>query len=89
MKNKLEFITNQLKEIDQYCKNNDHMEYWELYEKIEEKFDRVQSYAKQNDIPFKANIYDILDKYVTDEQEESSSYYEEDESSHYEEDEEQ
>ncbi|WPS85277.1 hypothetical protein SMD22_01230 (plasmid) [Brevibacillus halotolerans] len=80
---KMEFISFQIKEVEEYIRNSEDS-YDDLYEHVESKLDELCNYAKEHNIPFVADIDELIkrnrDESEGYEEEDSSSYYEEDDS---------
>lgn len=81
-----EKVGNMLNEIDEYCKNNTHLTYDELYDTVDEKVNEVEEFARANNVPVKIDTQSIVTRFKEEEEDEDdyeeSSYYEE-ESEYY------
>lgn len=85
--NKMEYVANQLKELEEFIKNSDAC-YDDLYENVDSKLDELRKYAEENDVPLMIDTDDLIAQHREEEsyeEEYSSSYYDE---SYYDEEEE-
>lgn len=75
-------IIKEIESIKEYCAERTHYSYDELYEDIETRVEALNSLAKKLKVPMVLDLEDLVNEYVSEE-DESSSYYEEPESSSY------
>lgn len=95
--NKLTKAQQELEAIREFCKENNHLTYDELFDKIWNRIQKLKTYAQENSIPLVVSVHDIVSDFVREddyyeessyyEEEQYSSYYEEPEDSYYEEEE--
>lgn len=82
MEKHMEYVAMQLKEMEEYCREEcEDLSYEELIEEVEKRLEKLREYAEKHDVPMVVEASDIVGKYSEEYyEEESSSYYEEDES---------
>lgn len=87
MENAFEYVSSQLKEIEEFVKNSEDS-YDDLYEHVEVKLDELRVYANQHDVPLIVDAEELISQHreESSEYEESSSSYYEEESEYEEED---
>jgi hypothetical protein len=90
IENKIEYIANQMKELETFIKSSKDS-YHELYERVDQKLEEIRAYAEENEIPFIADVDDLIERNreeSSEYEESSSSYYEEESDNNEDEDEE-
>lgn len=80
MENAMEYVTLQLREIEEFIKNSEDC-YDDLYEQVDQKLNELRVYAKNHEVPLIVDADDLISMH----REESSSYEEESSSSYDEE----
>lgn len=75
-KEKLQYVFDEVKKIEQFAMDNDYEDYGWLESKLQHKIAQLEEYCNEHGIPLLVNVDELMDKHWIGEPE-SSSYYEE------------
>ena len=81
MENKLIYLANKLREIEDFCEDHSEDRYDDVLWEVEQMIKELKKYADENGVPFRADAEEIVNRCWDgdlDYEEESSSYYEDD-----------